>query len=251
MTARGKGKQERARGNYVMNIALCVFTAAGGFLTLETRAAGLAELLRQCAPNVHPVTMGALVRHESGGNPYAILDNGEQGVPRSRRTLRSFRPKSLAEAVAVAKNLIAAGHVVDMGLGQVNSWNLKRLGLTVEQIFDPCTNLQATQAILANNYSMAVKRYGRGDEALYAALSAYNTGNFTAGLTNGYVREVLQAGSPNVPGLRVRPASFERSRMAILAENGGRAKSARPRPASSRKSQLLEAKLATIEAVSF
>lgn len=219
------------------------------FLTLEAAAADLSELLMRCAPNVHPVTMGALVRHESGGNPYAILDNGDWGLPRSRRVLRSFRPQSAEEAVTVAKELIAAGHVVDMGLGQINNRNLKGLGLTVEQIFDPCTNLRASQTILSNNYSTAVRRYGTGDRALYAALSAYNTGNFTSGFANGYVRKVLKASSLNVPELRVLPASFERSRIAILTENSGRAKSVRP--ASSRKSLLLEAKLAMIEVETF
>jgi len=235
---------------YVMYVTLRIAIAATTFLTLESSAADLSDLLAKCAPNVHPVTMGAVVRHESGGNPYAILDNGNWGVPRGERVLRSFRPQSLAEAVSVAKELIAAGHVVDMGLGQVNNRNLKGLGLTVEQIFDPCTNLQASQTILTNNYSSAAKRYGEGDQALYAALSAYNTGNFTAGFSNGYVRKVLQASSLNVPELRVLPASFERSRLAVLADGESRGRALRPRPVS-RKSQLLEAKLATIEVETF
>lgn len=242
--------RHRITVRYVMNVTLRMLATASLFLTLETSAAELSDLLSKCAPNVHPVTMGALVRHESGGNPYAILDNGDWSLPRSERVLRSFRPQSLAEAVTVAKELIAAGHVIDMGLGQVNNRNLKRLGLTVEQIFDPCTNLQASQTILSNNYSTAVKRYGPGDQALYAALSAYNTGNFTDGFANGYVRKVLQASSLNVPELRVLPASFERSRLAILADGGSRTKALRPRPVS-RKNQLLEAKLATIEVETF
>lgn len=231
-----------------MHVALRVLAAASGFLTLETRAADLGGLLRECAPNVHPVTMSALIRHESGGNPYAILDNGNWGVSRSKRVLRSLRPQSHAEAVKVAKELIAAGHVIDMGLGQVNNRNLKGLRLTVEQIFDPCTNLRASQTILSNNYSMAVKRYGPGDQALYAALSAYNTGNFIGGFRNGYVQKVVLASSLNVPELRVLPASFERSRTAILADAGVRTKASRPAP---RKSLLLEAKLATIEVEAF
>lgn len=242
--------RRRITVRYVTTVTLRMLSAASMFLTLETSAAELSNLLSKCAPNVHPVTMGAVVRHESGGNPFAILDNGDWNLPRSERVLRSLRPQSLAEAVALAKELIAAGHVVDMGLGQINNRNLKRLGLTVEQIFDPCTNLQAAQTILSNNYANAVKRYGPGDQALQAALSAYNTGNFTDGFTNGYVRKVLQASSLNVPELRVLPASFERSRLAILADGGSRTKPPRPQPVS-RKSQLLEAKLATIEVETF
>ena len=237
------------RLRYVTYVTLRIVVAANAFLTLEATAADLTELLQKCAPNVHPVTMGALVRHESGGNPYVILDNGDWNLPKEERVLRSLRPQSEAEAVMVAKELIAAGHVVDMGLGQINNRNLKRLGLTVEQIFEPCTNLQASQAILAGNYTTAVKQFGPGDQALYAALSAYNTGNFTAGFSNGYVRKVLQSSALSVPELRVLPASFERSRLVALAD-AGKGKAARPRPMS-RKSQLLEAKLAMIEVETF
>jgi len=243
-------RKHRHSLRYVMYVTLRFAVAMGAFLTLESNAADLSDLMSKCAPNIHPVTMGALVRHESGGNPYAILDNGDWSLPRSERVLRTYRPQNMAEAISVAKELIAAGHVVDMGLGQINNRNLKGLGLTIDQIFDPCTNLQASQTILTNNYSSASKRYGTGDQALYAALSAYNTGNFTDGFANGYVRKVLQASSLNVPELRVLPASFERSRLAVLAEGEGRVKSLRPRPVS-RKSQLLEAKLAKIEVETF
>jgi type IV secretion system protein VirB1 len=207
-----------------------MLAAASVFLTLETPAADdLSELLAKCAPNVHPVTMSALIRHESRSHPYAILDNGNWSLPRNKRVLRSFQPKNQTEAITLAKKLIAAGHVVDMGLGQVNHRNLKKLGLTVEQIFDPCINLQASQTILVKNYLTAAKQFGVGDQALYAALSAYNTGNFTDGFTNGYVRKVLGQ----------------------LADNAGKAKPLRPQPRAPRKNVLLEAKVATIEVETF
>jgi type IV secretion system protein VirB1 len=205
-----------------------MLAAVSVFLTSEIPAADLSELLAKCAPNVHPTTMAALVRHESGGNPYVILDNGNWNLPKSKRILRSFRLRSQSEAITVAKKLIAAGHVIDMGLGQINNRNLKSLGLMVEQIFDSCTNLQASQAILIGNYSTAVKQYGHGDQALYAALSAYNTGNFIDGLTNGYVQKVLQAGLFNAMGILTNTNPPQ----------------SRP---TSRKSQMQKAKLVTIE----
>jgi len=96
-------------------------------------------LLTACAPLVAPVTLAAVVQHESGGHPLAVHDNAA-GM--------SYRPRSEDEAVALAKGLIAQGHSVDLGLGQINSGNLAWLGQSVETIFKPCTNLAATQKVL-------------------------------------------------------------------------------------------------------
>jgi type IV secretion system protein VirB1 len=74
-----------------------------------------------------------------------------------------------------------------LGLAQINSENLSALGLTVEQVLDPCTNLRAGAAILSEGYARAMKVHGPGQQALQAALSAYNTGTLTRGFSNGYV----------------------------------------------------------------
>lgn len=143
--------------------------------------ADLPVLIQQCAPNVGQTTMMAIVRTESGGYPWSINDN----------TIRLPRqPASRAEAIATAKYLIAQGHSVDMGLGQVNSRNLRVLGLTVEQVFEPCTNLAASASILTDGYERATKVYGPGQRALLAALSTYNTGSMSRGFSNGYVSRV-------------------------------------------------------------
>ena len=118
------------------------------------------ELLLTCAPDVHPVTAAAIVQQESGGNPWAIYDNtGKQ----------SYRPKSASEAAEIAQRLVSQGHSIDIGLAQINSRNLPRLKLTVEQVLDPCMNLQASQTILKEGYR-------RSGGSLTGALSAYNTG---------------------------------------------------------------------------
>jgi type IV secretion system protein VirB1 len=82
------------------------------------------------------------------------------------------------------------GYNIDLGLGQINSANLSRVGLTVEEIFDPCKNIQAAGAIYHENLTRAGSRY-TGEAAVKAALSAYNTGDFQNGFRNGYVRKVL------------------------------------------------------------
>lgn len=150
---------------------------------------GLEQLAAQCAPQVAPVTMLAIVKVESGGNPLAINVNG------GSRLLR--QPKSREQAIAWSQWLIANGYSVDMGLAQVNSANLRRLRASVADMFDPCANLAAGASILAANYANAAPRHANPQDALKAALSAYNTGNHRSGLTNGYVAKVTAAAYPD------------------------------------------------------
>jgi len=155
----------------------------------------LSSMLSQCAPEVAPSTMAAIVSVESRGNPYAI------GVNRGRQVRQ---PTSAAEAVAVAKRLLADGANIDLGLGQINSSNLKWLGLSVEAAFDPCSNLAAAARVLTGNYRRA-EALGI-QSPLGAALSAYNTGSMQRGYRNGYVAKVYRAsGTPllkkQVPGI--------------------------------------------------
>lgn len=175
----------------------------------------LSALVQQCAPNVGPTTIMAIIRTESSGNPWAINDN-------TARLVR--QPATKEEAVATAKDLIGQGHSVDMGLGQVNSKNLAALGLSVEQVFEPCTNVAASAAILTAGYQRAVKQHGEGQPALLAALSAYNTGSLTLGFGNGYVQKVLaNAGQPvaiSIPSLTTGTV-FKGRHGAVRIEAGG------------------------------
>jgi type IV secretion system protein VirB1 len=138
---------------------------------------------------VHPHTTLKLVKHESGTNPYAIGINGPYRL--------SPQPTSKKQAIATAKMLLNAGMSIDMGLAMINSHNLKSLGLTVETVFDPCTNLNAMQTVLTTAYDKAVKRNGPGQKALAEALSEYNTGNASRGIRNGYVSSVYRAPLPS------------------------------------------------------
>jgi type IV secretion system protein VirB1 len=139
------------------------------------------DLIQHCAPDVHPVTISAIVQQESGGNPLALNDNTSK---------RIYSPKTIAEAAAIARKLILDGHSVDIGLAQINSKNLPRLNLTVEQVLDPCTNLQASQAILKEGW-----RRSGGDLAM--TFSAYNTGKIDSAIGQNYAAKVFQkAGAP-------------------------------------------------------
>lgn len=146
--------------------------------------------LAACAPHVSPATLAHIVRVESSGNPLAVNVNVIRGRPR----FPVPRIRSAAQAAQVAHQAISQGYNVDLGLMQVNSRNLRGLGYTVEQMFDPCTNVRAGARILTDNYGRAVREHGPGQPALLAALSAYNTGDFNRGFRNGYIARYFSVG---------------------------------------------------------
>lgn len=149
-------------------------------------AEALTALLMACAPAVHPTTGAAVVRHESGGELWALGVNGGKVRP---------QPQTAAQAAAAARIWISRGVTVDLGLAQINSKTAARLGYTVEQVLEPCTNLRAMQQVLVENYRSGAASNGAGQRALEAALSTYNTGSPTRGVRNGYVGKVLKQGA--------------------------------------------------------
>ncbi len=163
------------------------------------------DLLAACAPNVAPYTLQEIIRVESSFNPIAVNVNVKKVNGKRVR----FNPpikhiKTKEQAIYVSKAAINAGHSVDMGYMQINSTNLKSLGYTVDEMFnDPCKNIKAGAKVLTAFYSKAVKQYPNEQAALRAALSAYNTGNFRNGFSNGYVARFVKKGSSaGVPNYR-------------------------------------------------
>lgn len=158
--------------------------------------------LLACAANVAPVTLAAVIRVESAGNPLALHVNGLMGP--------QPHPTTVEDAVDMAGRAIRLGYSVDLGLMQVNSRNLAALGYSIRQVLDPCTNVRGGARILTADYAEAVRARGEGQAALQAALSAYNTGDFNRGFGNGYVARYFQHGeAPALPG-GVRHAAIQR-----------------------------------------
>ena len=152
-------------------------------------------MLQECAPEVAPVTMAAIVQTESSGWPWTIDVNGLPGG--------SMRFSTKQAAIAAATRYIRMGYKVDMGLAQVDSENLSWLGLSVQQAFNSCTNLRAAQRILVGAYQQAG---ANGTQSLAGAFQAYNSGN-TRG-DGHYARVVYrQAGVevPAIPGGQLAP----------------------------------------------
>lgn len=139
-------------------------------------------LAQQCAPEVATEAMVPLVVTESGGDDLSINVNHGPRV----------RAGSGAEGAALVRRYMAKGFTVDVGLAQINSANFARLGVTVEQAFEPCTNLRLASLVLQDGYSRASKLY-TGMDAISATYSLYNTGRLTRGFRNGYVGRVWSA----------------------------------------------------------
>lgn len=159
------------------------------------------DLVARCAPTVHVTTMAAVVRHESQFRPLAI------GINHTRARLPR-QPSSKAEAVATAQWLDANGYNYDSGLGQVNSKNRAWLGMSYDDLFDPCANLKGAARILSDCWTKAQGSGLAGQAALHGALSCYATGNLQRGIANGYVQSVANMAVIPVPALLdgTRPA---------------------------------------------
>lgn len=156
-------------------------------------AAALA-LAAQCAPGVAPETLLSVIQVESRFEPLAI---GVNGAPRV-----VVAPVSAEDAVTKATALIAAGRNVDLGLAQINSKNLFWLGLSLREVFEPCTNLRAAARVLQEGYVRSDAGRVGEQAALKSALSYYNTGHPIRGLNNGYVGKVETAAERIVPAIR-------------------------------------------------
>src|SRR5690349_8970173 len=143
------------------------------------------------APAVAPETVAAFAQAESRLDPPAVHDN-TSGL--------RYMPRTLAEAVALARSLLAQEHSLDLGLMQINDANLRRTGLTVESAFDPGRSVGAGAQIMVAAYRRC--QQGRGEpDALRCMASIYNTGREQAGLLNGYVARVWKAADVVVPAI--------------------------------------------------
>jgi type IV secretion system protein VirB1 len=159
--------------------------------------AAFLSLALSCAPSLAPETVLAVVRAESGLNPWAIGVN-HGGPPVSP-------PRSREEAIATAEGLAARGANFDVGLAQINNVTLTRLGLSLAEAFDPCRNLAAAASVLGADYQAAARLRPEPQAALRTAFSLYNTGDPGRGFRNGYVARIEAAATANPASATARP----------------------------------------------
>ena len=140
-------------------------------------------LAQQCAPSVDPMTMAYIVAHESSNRQFAV--NVNYGGPQLAR-----QPTNHAEALSAIVDLEREGYNYDLGMAQINSANFEWLGVSAEDLLDPCRNLKASERVIHDCYGRAISLTNDTQEALRMALSCYNTGSFERGFTNGYVNRL-------------------------------------------------------------
>ncbi|HDX1088228.1 TPA: lytic transglycosylase domain-containing protein [Pasteurella multocida] len=145
----------------------------------------LFSLFAQCAADVAPETLHTLIGVESSRNPYAIAVVYPKGT-KPEEKLNFSQPTSEVEA----KNVINALEVppikhssYSVGLMQVNSVNFKTYGITKENMFNACKNIEAGAGIFKACYASAKSNNPTKNEQelLRIASSCYYSGNESRG----------------------------------------------------------------------
>lgn len=160
-------------------------------------AQAFAELAGRCAPAAPLPTIRSIVATESAFNPFALSINYPEaaglqlGIGDGTVTL-ARQPRNAEEAIRWARWFLSNQQTVSVGLMQLNVEHLAALKISLEQSFDPCTNLKYGWLIFSDKYAQASAVLGKGQLALHAALSAYNSGSLVGGFRNGYVDSILR-----------------------------------------------------------
>jgi type IV secretion system protein VirB1 len=160
----------------------------------------------ECLRHARTPIAQAITSVESAFNPYAI---GVAGGALVRQ------PRNKAEAVATVVALHAAGWNYDLGCRQINKANLPKYALDLESVFDPSRNAAVGSAIYDDCHRRAAARFTSGPAVTRAALSCYNSGNFSTGQRRiggkpSYADKVIAAlptSSIPQPGLAIRVVS--------------------------------------------
>lgn len=106
-------------------------------------AVAFSVLLDRCAPGAPGRELTAIVRQASGFEPHVIGTGGRKPV--------SIQADSKAEAITLATELMIGGQRIRIGLAQIDSTDLKRLGVSLSDAFEPCTNLKAATQLIKEN----------------------------------------------------------------------------------------------------
>ncbi|MHB1573505.1 MAG: lytic transglycosylase domain-containing protein [Acidithiobacillus sp.] len=152
----------------------------------------LSQISAECASMVAPSTMAAIVQVESGGRPLAMWNNSTRSM---------VIPGSRAQAIQYLRHAMAAGQRVDVGLAQVDTGNFAAFRLTPRNAFNACTNLRAGGEIMRMDWQQALAGGYRGQQALYHAFEAYNSGRLRGDAQ--YANRILgAAGAPTPAGCK-------------------------------------------------
>lgn len=142
----------------LLSVSACMAQTGGTELdNTKLSSAEFRTLAAACAPDVPLVTLRAIARAESAFHFYAL------SLDYPRRTAQehgfadggiflSRQPRNLTEARAWTQWLLRNGRSVSIGLMQISTQHAADLGLTPDQLFDPCTNIRAGAQLLRAKY---------------------------------------------------------------------------------------------------
>lgn len=167
------------------------------------------ELAKRCAPSVAEDTLRAIVKTESGFNPYAI------GVVKGKVK----QPRAYHEAMSTIAGLELSGADYSVGLAQINRKNFSKYGISASQALDACTNLKVASRILSACFKSAKQSPASDGKALHDALSCYYSGNFKTGYRHGYVDKVRSnAGLSPLSVPSIREVEVSKPQQSLIAE---------------------------------
>ena len=189
----------------------------------------LFSLFAQCAPDVAPETLNSLVNVESGGNPYAIAVVYDKRVDKKDKFFFK-QPSTELEALNIIKELHQSKKhkSYSVGLMQVNSVNFKTYGLTNDNMFNACKNIEAGAEIFKACYFLAQKNNPNTNEQnlLRIASSCYYSGNEITGFKienneKSYVNRINDsiANVYTVPA--IRPLNETEIKNSVLVQETG------------------------------
>ncbi|MFQ0972230.1 lytic transglycosylase domain-containing protein [Gilliamella sp. BG6] len=140
----------------------------------------LFSLFAQCAPDVAPETLNTLIGVESQKNPYAVAVVYDKDT-KKENYISFSQPMSEIEAQNIITTLQDSPFVksYSVGLMQVNSTNFKAYGITKENMFNTCKNIEVGAEIFKACYAKAKKNNlnKKEQEILRIASSCYYSGN--------------------------------------------------------------------------
>ncbi|OOF77869.1 hypothetical protein BKG96_07560 [Rodentibacter caecimuris] len=176
----------------------------------------LFSLFAQCAADVAPETLHTVIGVESSKNPYAIAVVYDKSTPNENR-LSFKQPNTEADALHIIKTLESPPKYhksYSVGLMQVNSSNFKTYGITKDNMFNACKNIEAGAGIFKACYAEAKNNNPTKNEQelLRIASSCYYSGNETRGFkkeTNGtsYVDRINANVAKNYKVPAIKPLS--------------------------------------------
>ena len=178
-------------------------------LPLFCQADDFGELAKRCAPSVAEDTLRAIVKTESGFNPYAI------GVVKGKVK----QPRAYHEAMSTIAELELSGADYSVGLAQINRKNFSKYGISASQALDACTNLKVASRILSACFQSAKQSPASDGNALHDALSCYYSGNFKTGYRHGYVDKVRSnAGLSPLSVPSIHEVEVSKPQQSLIAE---------------------------------